>query len=146
MRSGQPSGSPLATAGPPSSPPGAVGRRAGEFFLFTAVATVVSVVGRLSAGADQPALAESLAAIAASKGLYGIGGVARCVAGISLLAGAYFLGKIWIARDRPATSRLAVLFALSGVCTALSGACAVVLAVSCSTRWISPDPAELTLP
>ena len=119
----------LAPNGPPASP-GVVGRSAGNLFLLTVLLTVVSVAARVSAQADRPDLVESLAAIAASKGLYGVGGATRCIAGISLLAGAYLLGKRWSMRERPEAVRFGVLFGLSGVCTALSGACAFALAVS----------------
>ncbi len=145
MNSSRSSVSQLATEGPLTSRPDAAGRRAGDLLLLTAIVTVVAVVGRMSAGADQPALAESLAAIAASKGLYGIGGAARCIAGITLLAGAYFLGKTCILRERPETVCLPVLFAVSGVCTVLSGACAVVLAASAPDTMDPAGPSRFGL-
>ena len=105
-------------------------RTAGALLLLTAGATVVSVMARLSADADQPTLTESLAAIADSRWLYGIGGAARLVSGLTLLAAAWFLLRTWIIRERLATPIVPALLGVSGVVTGLSGVCAVVLAAS----------------
>ena len=105
-------------------------RKAGALLLLTAVATVVSVMARLSADADQATVAESLAAIADSRWFYGVGGAARLVSGITLLAAACFLLRTWIIRERLATPLVPALLGVSGVVTGLSGVCAVVLAAS----------------
>ena len=105
-------------------------RKAGALLLLTAAATVVSVVARISADADQETLTESLAAIAESRCFYGVGGAARLVSGVTLLAAAWFLLRTWIVRERLATPLVPALLGLSGVVTALSGVCAVVLAAS----------------
>ena len=113
-----------------SRPKDSAARSAGALLLLTAVATVVSVVARISADADQATVTESLAAIADSRWFYGVGGAARLVSGITLLAAACFLLRTWIIRERLATPLVPALLGVSGVVTGLSGVCAVVLAVS----------------
>ena len=104
-------------------------RNAGLLLIATAIITLVSVAARVMADADQPTLLESLAAIAESRFAYGIGGAARLVSGITLVAGAWFLSSTWIIRQRRATALVPWLFGTSGLITALSGICSVVLAV-----------------
>ena len=104
-------------------------RIAGALLIVTALATLVAVVGRVAADADYPTLAESLYAISLKKELYGIGGAGRLLSGITLIAGAWYLAKTWIIRERLGTPLVPVLFALSGAFTAVSGACAVGLAL-----------------
>ena len=108
--------------------PDPAARRAGLLLLLTAAATVVAVVGRVAADADHPTLAESLAAISESRGLYGIGGAARFISGVTLIAGAWFLLRTWIIRERLGTPLVPFLFAASGLFTAVSGASVVALA------------------
>ncbi len=108
--------------------PDPAARRAGLLLLLTAAATVIAVLGRVGAAADHATLAESLVAISESKGLYGIGGAARFVSGVTLIAGAWFLLRTWIIRERLGTPLVPLLFAASGLFTAVSGAGAVVLA------------------
>lgn len=103
-------------------------RRAGLLLILTVAATVVAVIGRVAADADHPTLAESLVAISASKGLYGIGGGARLISGVTLIAGAWFLLRTWIIRERLGTPLVPLLFIVSGLFTAVSGAGAVALA------------------
>ncbi len=102
-------------------------RKAGALALFTAVATLVAVAGRVAADADQPTLAESLNAIAESRLEYSIGWIARIVSGGALAAAAYMVwrrGPGGNARDlRP----MLAMFALSGACTALSGVSSALL-------------------
>ncbi len=105
-------------------------RAAGIFLLLTALTTVVAVVARVAADADQATLVESLVAISESKGLYGAGGAARIVSGITLIAAAWLLLQTWIIRLRLGTPAVPILFAVSGLFTLISGACAVLLAVS----------------
>ena len=68
-------------AEPPEARSYAAARTAGALLLLTAIATVVSVFTRVASGADQPTLLESLAAIAANRELYSIGGIARIASG-----------------------------------------------------------------
>lgn len=111
-------------------------RMAGGLLILTALATLIAVIGRVSADADQPTLAESLIAISLNSGLYGLGGAARFLSGIILIAGSWYLTKTWIIRERLGTPLVPYLFAGSGVFTAVSGACAVALALSV------PSPGE----
>ena len=113
----------------PSRDPAA--RTAGWLLLATAIATVVSVIGRVSA-TDLTALAQSLAAIGANRGDFAIGGVARFVSGLTLFAAAWFLLRTWIMRRRLGSRPVPVLLGISGVATALSGACGVALAIAAS--------------
>ena len=103
---------------------------AGVFLLLTALTTVAAVVTRVSADADQVTLVESLAAISNSKALYSIGGAARLVSGIHLVAAAWYLLNTWIIRERFGSPLVPILFAVSGLFTLVSGACAVWLAAS----------------
>ena len=110
---------------PPRDP---AARTAGWLLLITAIATVVSVIGRISA-TDLTALAQSLAAIGANRGQFGIGGAARFISGLTLVAGACFLLRTWIMRQGLGSRPVPVLLGISGVATALSGACGVALAI-----------------
>ena len=67
--------------------------------------------------------------IAVNSGLYGLGGAARAVSGVTLVAGAWFLLRTWIIRERLGTPLVPALFVVSGLFTLVSGACAVVLAL-----------------
>ena len=118
----------------PSRDPAA--RTAGWLLLATAIATVVSVIGRVSA-TDLTALAQSLAAIGANRGDFAIGGVARFVSGLTLLAAAWFLLRTWIMRQRLGSRPVPVLLGISGAATALSGACGVALAIA------APEPSAV---
>ena len=129
---------------PPESPskPGPAqdpaARRAGIVLVLTAVFTAVAIAGRVAADADQPTLAESMASIAEASGLYGMGGAGRVLSGVALVLGAWFLWRTWIIRERLGTPLVPGLLAVSGLFTAVSGTCAVVLAFSASV------PAEVT--
>ncbi len=109
-----------------SPQPDSAARKAGMLLLLTAAASAVSAVARVSANVDYPAVAESLAAISESRTLYGLGGGARLVSGLTLIGGALLLSRTWIIRQRLGTA----LFGASGIFTAISGACAAVLAIS----------------
>ena len=113
----------------PRQPGDAAARNAGLLLVATAVVTLLMVVARVMADADQPTLVESLAAIAESRISYGLSGAARLVSGVTLLAGAWLLLATWIIRQRRATPLVPWLFVASGVFTAVSGLCAVVLAI-----------------
>ena len=107
-------------------------RTAGLFLLLTALATAISVPARLLADADQPTLSESLWAIALNNTPYLIGGVARLVSGLALLSAAWFLWRSLRAHHPTAICIAATALAASGLVTAISGLCAVVLATSVS--------------
>ena len=109
---------------------GAAARAAGRLLVLTAAATVVAVAGRLSAGADQPALADSLAAIAANAWRYGAGGAGRLVSGLTLIGAAWYLPRICAGLPSLAIRLAAGLLSASGACTAVSGAYAVLMAVA----------------
>ena len=111
----------------PSRDPAA--RTAGWLLLITAAASVLAVIGRVGATELVP-LHHSLAAIAADRGLYGIGGVARLVSGCALYAAAWYLLRTWIMRRRLGSRPVPVLLVLSGAVTGLSGASAVALAIT----------------
>ena len=102
--------------------------RAGLFLLLTAAATVVMVYARVAADADQSSLLESMRAIAANKVMYSLGGAARLISGITLIAGAWFLLRTWIIREGFGTPVVPYLFVASGALTAVSGGCALALA------------------
>lgn len=102
-------------------------RKAGIFLILTAALTVVAVIGRVAADADQSTLAESIAAISDSALLYGIGGLGRLVSGITLVVGAWMLLSTWIIRERFATPLVPILLIVSGGFTLISGACAIIL-------------------
>lgn len=124
-------------------------RRAGGLLVLTALITAVSALTRVSADADfQPSLQDTLDAIADQSGLYGLGGAARLVSGVTLGAAAWFLLRTWIIRLRLGSPAVPGLFLVSGVFTAVSGLCAVILAVaapevnpllesSALVRWLS---------
>ena len=103
---------------------------AGVFLLLTALATGVSVMARISADADQATLEESLRAIATNTGMYSLGGVARIVAGAVLAAAAWQLWKSAVIREGLGGPLVPYLLVASGVITAASGVCALVLAAS----------------
>ena len=106
-------------------------RNAGVFLLLTALATVVSVMARIAADADQPTLEESLRAIATNTGMYTLGGLARVLSGVVLVAAAWQLWKSTVIREGLGTPLVPWLLVASGVITAASGVCALVLAAQC---------------
>ena len=108
--------------------PSASARLTGWSLLCAAVATAAAVIARVASVTDQPTLAESLAAIAESSGLYFAAGIGRLISGIALVASAWFLSKTGAMGERR-TPWAAAMFALSGLFTILSGASALVLAV-----------------
>ncbi len=114
------------------------GRVAGALLVLTALITAISAIGRVAADADQPTLAETMSAISLKSELYGLGGVARFVAGVTLVAAAWYLLRTWIIRERLGTPLVPALFAVSGAFTIVSGVCAVILTVS------APDVSPLT--
>ena len=111
-------------------PPTAAARYAGRLLILAALALAVSVIGRVSAAADHATLAETLAAIAERRGLYGLGGGGRVLAGLALVAGAWFLLRTWIIRQRLGTPLVPYLLAVAGAGFAVSGAGAIALAAA----------------
>ena len=103
-------------------------RLAGVCLLLTAAATAVMVFTRVAGEADQDTLLESLRPVDESWALYGISAVARLLSGLALFVAAWLLLRTWIIRDRWASPTVPYLFALSAVCTTLSGACAILIA------------------
>ena len=123
MHSGATQPAMIADRGPDRS-----ARMSGMCLLLTAIATTVMVFTRVAADADQDTLLESLRAVDENRALYGVSGAARLLSGVALFLASWFLLQTWIIRDRWATPLVLYLFALSGVCTVLSGACAVAIA------------------
>ena len=107
--------------------------------MLTAFATLIAVVGRVATDADLSTLSESLTAIANRRELYALGGAGRFLSGVALIACAWHLEKTWIIRDRLGTPLVPILFAASGIFTAMSGVCAIWLAAS------APTPSEAGL-
>ena len=103
-------------------------RRAGVLLLLTAAVTVVMVVLRVAGDTDQATLIESLRAIAEDRGVFGAGGAARFVSGVTLLAAALTLSRIGTSVGGLDASFLLYMFGASGILTAASGACALLLA------------------
>ena len=103
-------------------------RKAGVFLLLTAAATAVMIVLRVAGDTDQATLIESLRAIAEDRGLFGAGGAARFVSGVTLLAAALALSRMGTSVGGLDASFLLYMFGASGILTAASGACAVLLA------------------
>ncbi len=124
----------------PQGPGDRAARNAGLFLIATAAISLLSVLARVTADADQATLAESLTAISESRFIYGLGGVARLVSGLTLLGGALFLLATWIIRQRRATPLAPWLFGASGILTAVSGLCAVALALVAVAATNAADP------
>lgn len=91
---------------------------------------MIAVVTRVSANADHPTLPETLSAIAENRVLYGAGGAARFVSGVTLLIAGWFLLRTWIIKQGFGNPLVPALLGLSGVITAVSGVCALVLSIS----------------
>ena len=122
MRSASGSATAISDHGPDRS-----ARMAGAFLLLTAAATAVMVFTRVAADADQDTLLESLRAVDENRVVYGISGVARLLSGVMFFVAAWLLLQTWIIRDRCATPVVPYLFAISAVCTVISGGCAIFL-------------------
>ena len=109
--------------------PDGAARMAGMALIAAALMTAVAVAGRVAADADQPTLAESLAAIANSWQLYAVGGAGRFLSGVALMAAAWALLRTWIIREKRASAVVPILLGVSGAVTLVSGGCAAALAV-----------------
>ena len=126
----RPSGSSIRNGRSVPEGSGRAARAAGALLVVAAAATAVGVLGRLSAGADQPALVDSLTAIADNAWRYGSGGAGRWGSGLALMGAALCMAAIGSGFPRPMTPLAVVLLAVSGFVTAVSGAYAVVMAVA----------------
>ena len=124
-------------------------RCAGALLLLTALATAISVMARLSANADATPLTDALArsqnldagtiaalsvseklnAIGSARMAYAAGGAARLVGGLTLLAAAWPLWRVMGGYHRRAMGAAAMLLAASGIASAVSGGCAIALAM-----------------
>ena len=123
---------------------GRAAKRAGTLLLLAAAANVVMVASRVLADADQPTLAQSMAAIAESRALYATTGAARLLSGVLLAGAALFLWRSWAAPSR-AGAVAAALLAASGAITAASGACALTLAAAADATAGPVDPTIETI-
>ena len=103
-------------------------RTAGKLLLLSAAGSAVMVAARVGADADQATLTESLRAIADSRPVYTVNGVARLIAGSASVAGGLYLLKAWAVSGRPVTSVFSYLLTASGAITVLSGVCTIILA------------------
>ena len=124
--------------------PDKAARTAGFLLLATAITTVVAVAGRVAADADQDTFEMSITYISINSGLYGLGGAGRAISGVTLVAGAWYLLRTWIIRERLGTPLVPWLFVVSGLFTLVSGLCAVALALlapdmSDTTNIVAPD-------
>ena len=102
-------------------------RKAGILLLLTAAASAAMAMLRVVGDTDQATLIESLRAIAEEQLAYGGGGAARFASGVTLLAATLSLTRIGVTVGGLNVSFLLYLFAASGIITAVSGACAVLL-------------------
>ena len=117
-----------AAGGAGGRPKDRAARNAGIFLLLTAAVTVVMVLARVSSDTDQPTLAESLRAIADNTAIYSVAGTARLLSGLTLIIASWYLLRTWIVRERMGSPLAPWLFAASGLFTAVSGVCALLLA------------------
>ena len=86
------------------------------------------VAARVAADADQPTLTESLQAIADSRPVYALHSAGRLIAGLTLLASAWYLFHSPIARIHAFGQLTVYLLGASGLITTISAACTIVLA------------------
>ncbi len=103
---------------------------AGILLLATAVLTIIMVYARVSADADRATVIQSLQAIATNRGMFGLSGTARLLSGLTLIGAGLVLLRTWIFRERQAMPIVPYALVLSGAFTAVSGACALLIAVS----------------
>lgn len=103
-------------------------RTGGKLLLVSAAATALMVAARVAADADQPTLTESLQAIADSRPVYALHSAGRLIAGLTLLASAWYLFHSPIARINAFGQLTVYLLGASGLITTISAACTIVLA------------------
>ena len=102
----------------------------GILLLATAVITIIMVYARVSADVDRATVIQSMQAIAANRGMFGLSGTARLLSGLTLAGAGLVLLRTWIFRERRAMPIVPYALVLSGAITAVSGACALLIAVS----------------
>ena len=112
-------------------------RIAGILLLATAALTLLIVLSRVSADADRETMIQSLRAIADSREMFGLSGIARLLSGVTFIAAGIMLLRTWIIREHWATALVPYLFVLSGAFTAVSGLCATFIAISPTLGEIS---------
>lgn len=103
-------------------------RAAGLLLLLTAAATAVSVLTRLTSSMEPLPDSPIQTPIILDTGQYAIAGAARVISGLGLLAAAVFLRLTLRDRQPVVVGVAAALLALSGIITAISGACMLALA------------------
>ena len=103
-------------------------RSAGLLLLLTAVATAVSVMARLNSSMEPLAGSPIPLPIILDTGQYVIAGAARTLSGLALLAAAVYLWMALRGSQPQVMGVAAALLVLSGVATAVSGACMLALA------------------
>ena len=111
-----------------ASRPESAARTAGRLLLLSATATALMVAARVAADADQPTLTQSLQAIADSRPVYALHSAGRLIAGLTLLASAWYILHSPIAQAHPFGQLTAYLLGASGLITTISAACTIVLA------------------
>ena len=89
---------------------------------------------------------ESLGAIAGSRALYGLSGVARLLSGLTLIAAGWLLLRAWTVWGSRATSLAPYVFLLSGLCTVVSGASALLITLHPSLDALAAGPATAETP
>lgn len=108
--------------------PRAADRRAGAALILTAAASALGILARMAADADRPTFVESLEAAAASGVVYAVFGAGVLASGIAMFAAARALARTRFVWDGNGSPLSPALFAVSGVFTAASGACALAVA------------------
>ena len=103
-------------------------RISGLMLLLAAIATAVSVMTRLSSSLEPFPDSPIQLPIILDTGQYVIAGAARVLSGLALLAAAIFLRLTLNDRQPVAAGISAALLVLSGMATAISGACMLALA------------------
>lgn len=108
--------------------PRADARRAGAALILTAAASALGIIARMAADADRPTLGESLEAVSASVVVYAVFGVGVALSGAAMFASARALARTRFVWDGNGSPLSPALFGVSGVFTAVSGACALAIA------------------
>ncbi len=97
------------------------------------------VYARVASDKDPGPSIESLRGVAQNRGTYGLFGATRLASGLTPLLAGWFLLRTWIIRDRWTTPWAPYLFIASGVCTAVSGACVILIALPADPTGAATD-------
>jgi hypothetical protein len=101
----------------------------------TPVADAMALAEDLDASqVSQLEVSEKLIAIGSAKVPYGIGGAARLIGGFTLLAAGIYLWRVFREYNQSSKNTAPSLLAASGLASAVSGACAIVL------TSLAPEP------